>query len=107
MPQFRPKTSNEGSEEQPKKLPSESDQRPELKSLPSPSSTPATDSARKIDVAFLVQVDEGELPIQRRVTGEELQAFLTSIDKDGLTLPNQKGFTWYPPHTIRKVTVVL
>jgi hypothetical protein len=43
--------------------------------------------------------------LDQKGTEAELQAALVSIGKDGLTLPNQKGFIWYPATSIRKVTV--
>lgn len=61
--------------------------------------------AAKLNVVFKVITYEGEIPLEQRGTEEELQAALVSIGKDGLTLPNQKGFVWYPATSIRKVTV--
>lgn len=56
-------------------------------------------------VLFKVDTCDGEIPLPQTGTQEELQAAMVSINKDGLTLPNQRGFVWYPVTSIRKVTV--
>ena len=61
--------------------------------------------AAKLNVVFKVVTADGTLCLDQRGTAEELQAQLVSMNKDGLTLPNQKGFEWYPITSIRKVIV--
>jgi hypothetical protein len=61
--------------------------------------------AAKLDVVFKFVTADGEIPLDQRGTPEELQAQLVAVNKDGLTLPNQKGFEWYPITSIRKVIV--
>jgi hypothetical protein len=61
--------------------------------------------AARIAVVFNVHVAEGIIPLEQKGTEQELQAQLIAIGKDGLTLPSQNGFTWYPASSIRKVVV--
>jgi hypothetical protein len=61
--------------------------------------------ATRISVVFHVHVAEGIIPLEQKGTEQELQAQLLAIAKDGLTLPSQHGFTWYPCTSIRKVVV--
>jgi hypothetical protein len=110
MPQFKQKTSTSESTQPPQSPPSVSDPRPELSASPSPSSTPATESAPKpkvLDTIFKFHMLDGEYPLRQVGTIAELEAILKHVSTEGLTLHNQKGFEWFPVTSIRKVKVEL
>lgn len=58
-----------------------------------------------LNVIFKIKVGEGELPVPQAGTARMLEEILKRYAIEGVTLHNRKGFTWYPPHSIRKVDV--
>jgi hypothetical protein len=59
-----------------------------------------------LSVTFHIRVDGGTIPLPQEGTAAVLEEILRRYGTEGLTIPNQDGFEWYPPHAIRHVKVM-
>lgn len=60
----------------------------------------------KLNVIFHIRIDGGTLQLPQEGTGDMLDEILRRYNTEGLTIHNQDGFEWYPPHAIKQVKVV-